>query len=163
MGEKRLAEERAASEAAAAAAEEARLAEEAAAAEAEAAAKAEAEVTDSLYPELPAVPAADPVRDQLAQQLVSMGFDQIAAINAIEAANGDLDAALNMILSAPEPEPEPAEMWNEEWDLLLDELKEMGFEDETANREMISEHQGNLKDAVKQLVDRERKSRAASA
>merc|ERR1712118_196664 len=75
----------------------------------------------------------------------------------------DIAAGLS---SEPEPEPVKADTasdtseWVQEWDTMLDELQEMGFEDVNTNREIIAEHNGNLKDAVKELVNRERKSRA---
>jgi hypothetical protein len=56
-------------------------------------------------------------------------------------------------------EPTEAENWQSEWDDLLGELTEMGFEDETLNRSLIASTNGNIKDAVKELVEKERSAR----
>merc|ERR1712070_1258399 len=59
-------------------------------------------------------------------------------------------------------EPTEAENWQSEWDDLLGELTEMGFEDETLNRSLIVSTNGNIKDTVKELVKTERTMRKAS-
>merc|ERR1711998_300505 len=43
-----------------------------------------------------------------------------------------------------------------EWDELLVELQEMGFSDRSVNQEVLAEVNGDVKDAVKALVQRER-------
>jgi len=62
---------------------------------------------------------------------------------------------------APAPEEEEDD-WNGDWDYLLEELVEMGFENDGLNRELLVEANGNVKDAVKELVTRERSIRAES-
>jgi len=42
--------------------------------------------------------------------------------------------------------------WLEEWDTLLEDLVEMGFEDRESNREAIAKHSGKMNPAVKHLV-----------
>merc|ERR1712159_919117 len=112
--------------------------------------------------------AADEARAELAEQLVAMGFEAQMALTALVATNGNMDEAINIMLQqppaeAPEEPPVPAEPeWHEEWDQMLEELVEMGFECESINRTMISEHKGNLKDAVKGLIDHERANRKAA-
>merc|ERR1712139_129508 len=103
------------------------------------------------------------------------GFHPIAAQKAIAATEGNMEEAVNLMLSQPAEFPEvPQELpqeedqgaisdgstvWNEEWDTLLDELAEMGFEDLDTNRSILSEVNGDVKDAVKELVNRERLGR----
>jgi len=49
--------------------------------------------------------------------------------------------------------PSPLEMaWMEEWDPLLDELEEMGFEDRASNRTALLRHGGQVKPTIRQLV-----------
>merc|ERR1711977_306512 len=82
--------------------------------------------------------------DPMVEQLMGMGFTHEMAANALEASNRDIDAAISMIInssdatwaqSVAEPEPEAELVWREEWEALLDELKDMGFEGEITNRE----------------------------
>jgi len=63
---------------------------------------------------------------------------------------------------APAAAPADPASWKEEWDDLLEELVEMGFEDNGLNRELLQEANGNVKDAVKELVTRERSLRSES-
>merc|ERR1719271_641446 len=100
----------------------------------------------------------------LVEQLMAMGFTYDKSAEAIRSTEGDMEAAVMMLLSAPEdelaPEPEPTgPVWNDEWDELLVELEEMGFEDSEQNRALITENNGDVKDTVKELVNRERLSR----
>ena len=39
-----------------------------------------------------------------------------------------------------------------EWDSMLDDLQEMGFEDRSLNKKLLAEAAGSLKQAVKRLV-----------
>lgn len=50
--------------------------------------------------------------------------------------------------AAPEP--------NQEWDMMVDDLKEMGFDSEDENRKAIQEANGDLKKAIKSLVQASR-------
>merc|ERR1719478_821201 len=119
-------------------------AEEQAKAEAEAQAKAEAEAQAAIaqaeaehgvaYPVLPAADLGMSGMGSLVEQLMAMGFTYDKSAEAIRSTEGDMEAAVMMLLSAPEdelaPEPEPTgPVWNDEWDELLVELEEMGFED----------------------------------
>merc|ERR1711988_1599802 len=110
---------------------------------------------DDLYPTLPSTTPSQPE----VEQHMAMGFAYSQATSAITANNGDLEAAVMMLLSAaqeqveqPEPEQskEPAD-WNPMWDGILEELKEMGFEDEGVNRALLIEMNGDVKDAVREL------------
>jgi hypothetical protein len=47
-------------------------------------------------------------------------------------------------------------VWEDEWDSLLDELQEMGFDDNAANKQVLQASSGNLKGAVQKLVQEER-------
>merc|ERR1712224_534476 len=95
-----------------------------------------------------------------------------AARKEEEAARIAEEEAIMLLLSDP-PAP-PAEetdgtisedsteyppAWNAEWDSLLEELEEMGFSDPVANRAVLSNANGDVKDAVKELVSRERTNR----
>lgn len=61
----------------------------------------------------------------------------------------------------PVEEPEsPAAAWEGEWDMLLTELEEMGFEDHETNRELIAANSGNVKETVKELIRLERMNRS---
>jgi len=114
----------------------------------------------------------------MAQQLQSMGFSYSGAISALAASSGNFEAAMDMLLnneivddepeSAPKPEIErmveqQAGVWLETWDDLLVELKEMGFDNDVANRSLIAEKGGNLKDAVKELITKERSTNNANS
>jgi len=162
------AEQEAAAAAAAAAAEKAEQEAAAAAAAEKAEQEAAAEAAANLAAEEAANADAEEAHAELAEQLVAMGFEAQMALTALVATNGNMDEAINIMLQqppaeAPEEPPVPAEPeWHEEWDQMLEELVEMGFECESINRTMISEHKGNLKDAVKGLIDHERANRKAA-
>merc|ERR1712054_224045 len=90
----------------------------------------------------------------LTNQLVAMGFEHQMAVKVLQASNGDVERAVNFMLQHPSTDKgEPAEQaaaiepeWLEEWDQILEELVEMGFECEESYRAMIYKHH-NLKDA----------------
>jgi len=109
-----------------------------------------------------AAAAADPLVDPLVEQLVCMGFETSQARSALSAAQGNMEEAVNMLLSNPEAfaaEMQVEPVWNSEWDEMLIELEEMGFEDTAVNRQVLIDADGDVKDAVKELVNRERLSR----
>jgi len=124
--------------------------------------------------------AAEPVADDpfmlpLVEQLCAMGFPRSVAASTLAASSGDLAQAVEKLLASPQetfeevqtfeevPEPdtlsEDSTEWNQDWDELLAELDEMGFGDSDANREILSLVSGDVKDAVKELVNRERLAR----
>merc|ERR1712070_1274041 len=49
-----------------------------------------------------------------------------------------------------------ADAWCEEWDMLLEDLRSMGFSDEVANRQAVIQSEGELKRALRTLVEGER-------
>eukprot|EP00656_Telonema_subtile_P025206 TRINITY_DN272_c0_g1_i3.p1 TRINITY_DN272_c0_g1~~TRINITY_DN272_c0_g1_i3.p1 ORF type:complete len:240 (-),score=132.20 TRINITY_DN272_c0_g1_i3:329-1048(-) len=51
-----------------------------------------------------------------------------------------------------EPVPEP----NQEWDMMVEDLKDMGFASEDENRKAVQEANGDLKQAIKTLVQASR-------
>lgn len=57
---------------------------------------------------------------------------------------------------AEEAEAEAKAMWQDDWHDLLQDLIDMGFEDEDANRTAIATNQGKLSQAIKLLVAQER-------
>jgi len=69
-------------------------------------------------------------------------------------------AVTEVVEITPESEDVAPPKWEAEWDDLLVELVEMGFEDETLNRSLLANSNGNVKDAVKELVEQERAARA---
>merc|ERR1712166_27569 len=92
-------------------------------------------------------------------------------------AQGNFDAALEAALSYVPPPPAPpaealimvpppaeedpaGEDWEEDWDYLLDELVEMGFEDVHTNKKVVAAHKGDLKSTVTALVSEERARRS---
>jgi len=174
----RLAVERVAAKAAAEEAEAARVAaeeaarvaaEEAARVAAEEAARVAAEEAARVAAEEAARVAAEeaaktkavegklPVEWQAAvDALVQMGFEHDVAQAQVAAAEGDLQVALEAALSYVPP---PPPSWNADWDSLMGELAEMGFEDEEANKRAITANDGILKDTVTALVAEERAAR----
>lgn len=73
----------------------------------------------------------------------------------------DVEAPVEQPTEEPVEEPEsPAAAWEGEWDMLLTELEEMGFEDHETNRELIATNSGNMKETVKELIRLERMNRS---
>jgi len=98
------------------------------------------------------------ITQSIVQQLIAMGFEHSVCLDAVKASGNNIETAITFLLEAPAAtEPEPA--WDGEWDDILAELKEMGFEDETTNMAMIKEKEGDIKETVKELVKRERINR----
>merc|ERR1712232_1066515 len=140
-------------------AEAARAAAEAEAEAARAAAEARA-VTSTM--------SAVPVEWQSSvQALREMGFSSAVASDSVCNAEGDLDAALEAALSYVPPAPPAAALitiksepvWEEEWDLVLAELEEMGFDDVESNKHFVMANDGDLKATVTALVADERSKR----
>jgi hypothetical protein len=91
------------------------------------------------------------------QQLLLMGLGPQDAIeSALLAAEGDISVAASSLVAATDQQVAACESWEAEWDLLLLELQEMGFEDVDANKQVIRATSGNLKNAVQALVHEER-------
>lgn len=150
------AEAKAMAEAAAAEAE-AEAAAAAAAAEAEAAAVAAAAAAEKAAADAEAAAQARQVRTTL---LVEMGFTEAQAAAALDATQGSLERAAEwLFVEAVEEFPAaPAEAaFPAEWTGLLRDLLEMGFE-EASSKEALTHSNGDLKAAVKALVDMERRA-----
>jgi len=66
--------------------------------------------------------------------------------------NGVAKAATdtNEMMAAPSELPETE--WMDEWDTLLTDLEEMGFDDRSSNRSALSKHGGQMKPTVRHLV-----------
>ena len=95
------------------------------------------------------------------QRLQLMGFGPVDVIeNALIAADGDLSLAAVALVE--EVKAEPKIVWDEQWDSILVELQEMGFEDRAANKRIVSATNGNLKTAVQKLVQEEREKANAT-
>merc|ERR1711865_381577 len=152
----RLAVERVAAKATAEEAEAARIAAE----EAEATRIAAEEVADATEEQFPlewqgAVDA-----------LMQMGFSQSVAQNSVTSVAGEFEAALEAALAhVDEVVALPAEAvitapaWNSNWDAILTELVEMGFENHDSNKSAIIANEGDLKGTVAALVAEERANR----
>eukprot|EP00656_Telonema_subtile_P025662 TRINITY_DN276_c0_g1_i6.p1 TRINITY_DN276_c0_g1~~TRINITY_DN276_c0_g1_i6.p1 ORF type:complete len:872 (-),score=380.13 TRINITY_DN276_c0_g1_i6:206-2821(-) len=109
----------------------------------------------------------------VADALVNMGFSSELARQVTTNAQGQFDPALEAALAyvpAPPPPPPPAALvkitpaemeWEASWDYLLEELFEMGFEDQSLNKQKVAEHKGDLKSTVTALVTQEREARAS--
>ena len=52
----------------------------------------------------------------------------------------------------PDVREREANKWQSEWEALLEDLAEMGFCDERANRAALTKHAGSIKLAVRELV-----------
>jgi len=175
----KAAEEKAALEAAQKAAEEKaaleaaqKAAEEKAALEAAQKAAEEKAALEAAQQRLCADYAADPATEQKIQSLLSMGFRIDQSKACLETSGGDLDQAIMLLLETPEIIEDQANMsdtgstdsadpeWFGEWDSLLSELLDMGFDNEARNREYLAVAKGDIKDAVKELIRRERADRA---
>jgi len=98
--------------------------------------------------------------------LIQMGFAQSVAEDTVKSTEGDLEAALEAALvyvpSLPAEAVVTAPAWNSDWDTLLMELIDMGFENEDANKAAVVAHKGNLKSTVTALVAQERANRCSS-
>jgi len=70
-----------------------------------------------------------------------------------DGANADADTQ-----SIPEDSTKAEPEWNGEWDALVEDLEEMGFADIELNREVLVRADGDMREAVKELVCRERQS-----
>ena len=74
--------------------------------------------------------------------LGAMGFVDASMVEVVLAKHGaDLDACARDLAAATE------------WDSLLDDLAEMGFEQRELNRTLLLKHDGNVKRTVKALVE----------
>jgi len=104
--------------------------------------------------------------DERVALLVSMGFSPGEVALAMEATKGSLEHAADLLFAhrqethpepepAPEPEPEPEFL--PEWESVLRDLVEMGFEKEAARQQVVMSA-GEMKQAVKALVEGERTS-----
>jgi len=99
--------------------------------------------------------------DERVALLVSMGFSPGEVALAMEATNGSLEHAADLLFAhrqEPHPEPEPEPEFLPEWESVLCDLVEMGFEKEAARQQVVMSA-GEMKQAVKALVEGERTSR----
>jgi len=115
-------------------------------------AESEPEVEQEVCVEEPVVEVEE--RLTVDEALAQMGLSRE---DVTEGMLAEIKAGLQM--EEPPAEPEEEERWSEEWDDLLVELTEMGFEDEAQSRKVLSDANGDVKDAVKVLVALERASR----
>jgi len=77
------------------------------------------------------------------------------AAEALKTAEGDESAsATSAQPEHPTPDDEKAatEEWLSEWDTMLDDLAEMGFDNRESSRAALAKHSGSIKRAVKELV-----------
>merc|ERR1711865_336124 len=94
--------------------------------------------------------------------LIQMGFAQSVAQDTVSSAQGALEAALAHVPTCTIPADAvvaPTSSWDSEWDSLLMELVEMGFENHDANKAAIFANEGDLKSTVTALVADERANR----
>merc|ERR1712070_884143 len=143
---------------------EARLAEEAekeALLAEEAAAVIEAEARKAEENNAAATTEPD---QELVDVLVAMGFPVDGVRTALSMAEGDLEAASEILLSQPPAEeaaavPEPEAMWDATWDEVVVELKDFGFQvSDEEIVQVVRESDGNFKAAMKAMVAKERAS-----
>merc|ERR1711970_997782 len=89
--------------------------------------------------------------DERTTLLVEMGFTEAQAAAALDATQGSLERAAEWLFVEATGDEFPAE-----WAGLLRDLVEMGFEEESS-KEVLVQGNGDLKAAVKALVDMERR------
>jgi len=114
-----------------------------------------------LTEEFPVPPAKTEAVDPTTARktlLLELGFDAAEVDSALEATQGSLENAAEWLFvnwkdNNKQAAPEPA--FPEEWVELVNDLAEMGFEEEKARAALV-QTQGVLKDAVKALVVMER-------
>jgi len=83
-----------------------------------------------------------PAKDHTKGILLSMGFADDSMIDAVIAKNADdIDACVRDLSAAAE------------WAPLIDDLCEMGFGNVELNKSLLLKHNGNIKRAVKDLVE----------
>jgi len=118
------------------------------------------EVEEKVVEEEP-VPVSDAQveADERAALLIAMGFSEQEVSGALEATKGSLERAADWLFvaraEAHEEQEEDQEIFPAEWEGFVEDLKEMGFEEEKA-REALKQVDGQLKDAIKALVVAER-------
>jgi len=100
------------------------------------------------------------VDGQKQQMLASMGFDAASVARCLADADGDVDAAITLLLEDSEVSSEEITSMSK-WDHMLGDLHEMGFEDDNTSRKALADANGNITEAVKQLIALERAARAA--
>merc|ERR1711966_620014 len=94
--------------------------------------------------------------------LIQMGFAQSVAQDTVSSAQGDLEAALEAALAHVPTIPADAVIsltWDSNWNYLLMDLVEMGFENQDANKAAILANEGDLKSTLTALVADERANR----
>jgi len=105
------------------------------------------EAASSAFEEVEAPAKVSPAGDgedpkgAVTNELISMGFEDEALIDAVIAKHGaDLEACTRELIKLSE------------WDAMLDDLEEMGFEDRGLNKRLMVKHDGSVKRTVKELV-----------
>jgi len=102
-------------------------------------------VTDKMVTDAqPAAEAAEALSgvDQIKASLKAMGFlDEVMLEAAITKHGEDIDACATDLAKASE------------WDGLLDDLVEMGFDDRERNKVLMLKNNGNIKRTVKDLIE----------
>jgi len=109
------------------------------------------------------VDSAFAVSDERTSLLLSMGFSAEQVQGALQATKGSLERAADWLFVNRPPveeeeqqeEQEEQDVFPAEWEPMVVELQEMGFE-EAAAREALQGAQGEFKPAIKALVERER-------
>merc|ERR1712146_258495 len=103
--------------------------------------------------ELPTVPKTEPAVDARTVLLREMGFSEQQIEGALEATHGSLERAADWLyLQRTDGQQEAVEeAFPVEWNGLLRDLQDMGFEGMEA-KAALQQANGELKDAVKALV-----------
>jgi len=91
--------------------------------------------------------------EKLIATLESMGFFDRALIKSIIARVGlDVEAVSHELVSLAEQADQSFSDKGEEWDAMLSDLEEMGFNDRALNQKLLAENAGSIKKTVKTLV-----------
>jgi len=117
---------------------------------------AEAGLKEEVNDPIQEAPPTNEVDDRVSM-LIEMGFTDEDVALALKKTQGSLERAADWLFVTRQEAQEEAsgEPFPEEWEDMLGELCEMGFQ-EAAAMEALKESEGNLKQAVRSLVTAER-------
>jgi len=105
--------------------------------------------------------AQDAEANERAAMLISMGFSEQEVEGALAATQGSLERAADWLFVARSEAQEaaPAEsQFPVEWEALLADLEEMGFETQSS-KEALFKTKGDVKEAVRTLISAERQNK----
>mmetsp|Transcript_39043 Transcript_39043/g.48363 ORF Transcript_39043/g.48363 Transcript_39043/m.48363 type:complete len:144 (-) Transcript_39043:50-481(-) len=124
-------------------------------------ADATADVVPGLVPGMAGTAGGGQISASSIKSLKDMGFDEVAARNALDACNGNLEQATQLLLSSSMAEPEPvvdvapmapmAAPRSEQSPEKISKLMDMGFTEQQAH-DALDGYNGNLERAIEHLM-----------